>query len=92
MQLDGHRGCQLLSEKMNFSIATRQASVLSPAFFAIYIDDLLQRLRELGVGFHIADKFLGAAWFADDIVLLAPSRGAMELHWMPPVSFVFLCY
>ena len=54
-------------------------SVLSPDFFAIYIDDLLQRLRGLGVGCHIGDKFLGAARFADDIVLLAPSRGAMEL-------------
>ena len=58
---------------------TRQGSVLSPAFFAVYIDDLLQRLRQLGVGCHIGGKFLGAAGFADDIVLLAPSRGAMEL-------------
>ena len=58
---------------------TRQGSVLSPAFFAIYIDDLLQRLRGLGVGCHIGDQFLGAAGFADDIVLLAPSRGAMEI-------------
>ena len=79
MQLDGHRGCQLLSEKMNFSIATRQASVLSPAFFAIYIDDLLQRLRGLGDGCHFGDNFLGAAGLADDIVLIALSRGAMEL-------------
>ena len=53
--------------------------MLSPAFFAIYIDDLLGKLRQLGVGCHIGDKFLGAAGFADDIVLLAPSRGAMEI-------------
>ena len=53
--------------------------MLSPAFFPIYIEDLLQRLRGLGVGCHIGDQFLGAAGFADDIVLLAPSRGAMEI-------------
>ena len=58
---------------------TRQGSVLSPAFFAIYIDDLLKKLRELGVGCYIGEQFLGAAGFADDIVLLAPSRGAMEI-------------
>ena len=52
---------------------TRQGSVLSPAFFAVYIDDLLQRLRSLGVGCYIGDKFPGAAGFADDIVLIAPS-------------------
>ena len=58
---------------------TRQGSVLSPTFFAVYIDDLLHQLRQLGVGCHIGDKFLGAAGFADDIVLLAPARGAMEV-------------
>ena len=58
---------------------TRQGSVLSPAFFAVYIDDLLHQLRQLGVGCHIGEKFFGAAGFADDVVLLAPSRGAMEI-------------
>ena len=58
---------------------TRQGSVLRPTFFAVYIDDLLQRLKGLGVGCYIGDKFLGAAGFADDIVLIAPSRGAMEI-------------
>ena len=52
--------------------------MLSPAFFAIYFDGLLQRLRGLGVGCHIVDKLLGAVGFADDIVLIAPSRGVMS--------------
>ena len=67
------------SSCFGISNGTRQGSVLSPAFFAVYIDDLLQRLRGLGVGCHIGEKFLGAAGFADDIILLAPSRGAMEI-------------
>ena len=58
---------------------TRQGSVLCPTFFAVYIDDLLQRLRGLGVSCYIGDKFFGAVGFADDIVLIAPSRGAMKI-------------
>ena len=57
---------------------TRQGSVLSPCFFAIYVDDLLQELRNLGVGCHIGDIFMGAAGFADDIILISPSRSAMQ--------------
>ena len=78
-RLHGSGGGDAKSSCFGITNGTRQGSVLSPAFFAVYIDDLLQRLRSLGVGCYIGDKFLGAAEFADDIVLIAPSRGAMEL-------------
>ena len=55
---------------------TRQGSVLSPALFAVYLDGLLQQLRELGVGCHLGGWWYGAACFADDLFLLAPSRTA----------------
>ena len=42
------------------------------------MDDLLKELRSLGVGCHIGDIFVGAAGFADDIILLAPCRSAMQ--------------
>ena len=57
---------------------TRQGSILSPAFFSIYIDDLLVQLRKSNVGCHIGDVFYGAAGYADDIVLLSPCRSAMS--------------
>ena len=57
---------------------TRQGSVLSPAFFGVYVDDLLTELRRSGVGCYIGGKFFGAAGYADDIVLLAPCRSAMS--------------
>ena len=50
-------------------------SVLYPCFFAVFVDDLLQELRSLGVGCHIGDIFMGAA---DDIILISPSRAAMQ--------------
>ena len=70
-------GC---SKSKQFKIVngTRQGSVLSPYFFAIYIDELLIELRNSGAGCHIGQVFFGAMGYADDIILLAPSRGSME--------------
>ena len=52
---------------------TRQGSVLSPALFAVYMDELLVELRGLGVGCYVADMFMGAVGYCDDILLLAPT-------------------
>ena len=56
---------------------TRQGAVVSPIFFSLYLDDLFKELRDLGVGCHMGGAFVGAAGYADDIVLLAPTRSAM---------------
>ena len=58
---------------------TRQGSVLSPALFSIYMDEILVNLRNLGVGCYVGEVFMGALGYADDLVLLAPSRTAMQL-------------
>ena len=57
---------------------TRQGSVLSPALFSVYMDDLIARLRKSGVGCHIGGVFCGVVGYADDLLLMAPSRSAME--------------
>ena len=49
------------------------------ALFSVYIDGLLQQLRQLGLGCHIGGWYYGAACFADDLFLLAPSRTAAVL-------------
>ena len=63
-----------------FSIVngTRQGSVLSPTLFSVYLDDLLKQLRLMGLGCHVGGVWVGAAGYADDLILLAPSRSAMK--------------
>ena len=58
---------------------TRQGSVLSPALFSVYMDDLIVQIRKSGVGCHVGGVFCGVAGYADDLCLLAPSRSAMEV-------------
>ena len=48
--------------------------VLDKAVFCLqfYLDGLLQKLADSGVGCHWGNLFAGAVCYADDIVLLAP--------------------
>jgi hypothetical protein len=64
-----------------FSIVngTRQASILSQSLFAGYVDDLIQVLRDLDLGCHVAGLFYGVVGFCDGILLLAPTRDSMEI-------------
>ena len=57
---------------------TRQCSVLSPTLFSVYSDDLLGELRPLCIGCHMGGAWLGAAGYADDLILLAPSMTDMQ--------------
>lgn len=65
---------------MSFSVrnGVRQGRVLSPILFCIYIDGLLEKLRLCGFGCLIGSQYAGALAYADDIVLLAPTSGAMR--------------
>ena len=66
------------SRQMSISNGTRQGAILSPIFWAVYADPLLRRLRELGLGAHVAGLFMGAVCYADDVLLIAPTRSAMQ--------------
>ena len=48
----------------------------SPSFWSVYLDPLFSRLREAGWGCTIAGVWCGMVGYADDILLLAPSRHA----------------
>ena len=58
------------------SNGTHQGSVLIPAIFSVYIDDMIQDLRRLGC--YKGGLWIGACGFPDDLILLAPGRRTME--------------
>ena len=43
------------------------------------MDELLVELRSLGIGCIVADVFMGAVGFCDDLLLLAPTRDGMQV-------------
>ena len=75
-------GCVRLSNMASASFrvttGTKQGSVLSPFMFSLYLDGLLKELRDLGFGCHVQGVWMGCAAFADDLVLLSPSRESMS--------------
>ena len=73
--------CQWNGVKSNFfkvTTGTKQGGVLSPKIFTLYVDDLISRLRRRGIGCHIILLFLACILYADDLCLVAPTRGAMQ--------------
>ena len=68
-----------VSTKFRITNGTRQGSVLSPYLFAAgYLDELITRIRKLGLGCHIAGVWLGCCSYADDLALLAPNRDVLQ--------------
>ena len=63
---------QAKSDNFNIKNGTRQGAILSPVFWVGYCDQMIQELRQLGVGAHVANMFMGVACYADDVVLIAP--------------------
>ena len=66
------------SRDFRIPLGIKQGGINSPDFFGVYIDDIGAILRNFGVGCHIYSIFLAMILFADDLVLLAPTRQGLN--------------
>ena len=67
------------SETFYIFNGVKQGGVLSPILFGIYLDELILKLKKSRIGCHIGHIFFSAPPYADDVVLLAPTKHALSL-------------
>ena len=61
------------------SNGVRQGGVLSPVLFSVYVNGLLCKLKDSGIGCHLGCEFVGSVCYADELALLAPSPSALRI-------------
>ena len=60
------------------SLGVRQGEILSPILYCIYVDSLVQILKDAGVGCYLRNTFLSFLLYADDMCLIAPSLKGLQ--------------
>ena len=67
-----------MSNVFDVPTVTKLGGILSPDFFAMYMHDLIQQLKDSGFGTYVINVCISCIFFADDIVLLSPSRHGLQ--------------
>ena len=68
----------VVSRAFGVANGVKQGGILSPILFNVYMDTLLERLQNHGVGCHLGDAYVGALAYADDLTLLSPSLNGLQ--------------
>jgi len=66
------------SHFIKLTAGVRQGGVLSPYFFAIFVDDIVNKIVECNTGCYIRNICTSIFLYADDIILLSPSVGGLQ--------------
>ena len=66
------------SEYFSIPAGVRQGGILSPHFWAVYVDELILRLKNSGYGCYLTSLFLACIFYADDVALLSPTVVGMQ--------------
>ncbi len=69
----------IVSNDFNVCNSVKQGRVLSPVLFAVYIDGLLRQPKDSGVGFYMDNHFVAAIAYADDIILICPTKKSLDI-------------
>ena len=69
----------VMSDSFSVRNGVRQGAILSPSLFCVYLDTLLIELRKLGIGCHLGNRYLGVFGYADDVIILSPTREGLQL-------------
>ena len=67
-----------MSRAFEIPAGTKQGGILSPDFFALYMHDLIEILKSSGFGCLVIQVCIACLFFADDLVLLSPSRYGLQ--------------
>ncbi|XP_049871256.1 uncharacterized protein LOC126370430 [Pectinophora gossypiella] len=67
-----------LSEGYVLECGVRQGGLTSPTLFSLYVNRLIDELSSTGIGCHIDGVCVNNISYADDMVLLSPSIGALR--------------
>jgi len=67
------------SDYFSLACGVRQGGVLSPSLFAIFIDSVVDRVIESGLGCYLKMTCFSILLYADDIVLIAPFVHSLQL-------------
>ena len=68
------------SYSFSLSNGVKQGAVLSPLLYCFYSNDLFKILRKNKTGCWISGKFVGVLGYADDTLLLCPTRELSLIH------------
>ena len=73
VKFNGH-----VSKFFSLRAGVRQGGVLSPALFAIFIDDIITKVKEANVGCYFSSICASILIYADDILLISPTVSGLQ--------------
>ena len=62
-----------LSNVFTLMNVVKQGGCLSPMLFTLYLDGLIQKLKQSGIGCHIGRTYCGVFGYADDLAIVSPT-------------------